>query len=89
MLWCNIYNVIRIKDGGIIISSELNFDLFSIYSRETYNKWQAQKWWAENYERVMELYNVQKLNRQAFPLPTPPRCEDEVGNSGFMHILDT
>ncbi|GJS90167.1 Brevis radix-like protein 4 [Tanacetum coccineum] len=25
----------------------------------------------------MELYNVQRLNRQAFPLPTPPRSEDE------------
>ncbi|KAL3535555.1 hypothetical protein ACH5RR_004016 [Cinchona calisaya] len=47
------------------------------FSRETFNKWQAQRWWAENYEKVMELYNVQKLNRQAFPLPTPPRSEDE------------
>nr|GMC61548.1 protein Brevis radix-like 4 [Ipomoea batatas] len=35
------------------------------------------KWWAENYDKVMELYNVQRLNRQAFPLPTPPRSEDE------------
>ena len=43
-----------------------------------FNKWQAQRWWAENYEKVMELYNVQRLNRQAFPLPTPPRSEDEV-----------
>lgn len=25
----------------------------------------------------MELYNVQRFNRQAFPLPTPPRSEDE------------
>ncbi|GFY98494.1 BREVIS RADIX-like 4 [Actinidia rufa] len=42
-----------------------------------FNKWQAQKWWTENYDKVMELYNVQRLNRQAFPLPTPPRSEDE------------
>ncbi|MBA0574351.1 hypothetical protein Golob_001565 [Gossypium lobatum] len=42
-----------------------------------FNKWQAQRWWAENYDRVMELYNVQRLHRQAFPLPTPPRSEDE------------
>ncbi|CAK9177104.1 unnamed protein product [Ilex paraguariensis] len=47
------------------------------FSREMFNKWQAQRWWTENYDRVMELYNVQKLNRQAFPLPTPPRSEDE------------
>ncbi|TKY72838.1 Brevis radix 4 [Spatholobus suberectus] len=46
-------------------------------SREIFNKWQAQRWWAENYDKVMELYNVQRLNRQAFPLPTPPRSEDE------------
>nr|GLL20701.1 protein Brevis radix-like 4 isoform X2 [Ipomoea trifida] len=47
------------------------------FSREMFNKYQAQKWWAENYDKVMELYNVQRLNRQAFPLPTPPRSEDE------------
>lgn len=43
-----------------------------------FNKLQAQRWWADNYDKVMELYNVQKLSRQAFPLPTPPRSEDEV-----------
>ncbi|KAL8191825.1 hypothetical protein R6Q57_028556 [Mikania cordata] len=47
------------------------------FSRETFNKWQAQKWWQENYDKVMELYNVQRLNRQAFPLPATPRSEDE------------
>ncbi|KAJ7955951.1 Protein Brevis radix-like [Quillaja saponaria] len=47
------------------------------FSREMFNKWQAQRWWAENYDRVMELYNVQRLNRQAFPLPATPRSEDE------------
>ncbi|XP_061337085.1 protein Brevis radix-like 4 isoform X2 [Gastrolobium bilobum] len=47
------------------------------FSREIFNKWQAQRWWAENYDKVMELYNVQRFNRQAFPLPTPPRSEDE------------
>ncbi|MBA0597627.1 hypothetical protein Goshw_019457 [Gossypium schwendimanii] len=45
-----------------------------------FNKWQAQRWWAENYDRVMELYNVQRFNRQAFPLPTPPRSEDEASS---------
>ncbi|XP_059633188.1 protein Brevis radix-like 4 isoform X2 [Cornus florida] len=48
------------------------------FSRGIFNKWQAQRWWAENHDRVMELYNVQRLNRHAFPLPTPPRSEDEV-----------
>ncbi|KAF8393563.1 hypothetical protein HHK36_021807 [Tetracentron sinense] len=47
------------------------------FSREMFNKWQAQRWWAENYDKVMELYNVQRFNRLAVPLPTPPRSEDE------------
>ncbi|PSS01306.1 Protein BREVIS RADIX like [Actinidia chinensis var. chinensis] len=49
------------------------------FSREMFNKWQAQRWWGENYDRIMELYNVQRLNRQA--LHTPPRSEDERDSS--------
>ncbi|KAE8661912.1 Protein BREVIS RADIX [Hibiscus syriacus] len=45
------------------------------FSREMFDKWQAQRWWGENYDRIMELYNVQRFNRQA--LHTPPRSEDE------------
>ncbi|KAL3500082.1 hypothetical protein ACH5RR_039175 [Cinchona calisaya] len=44
------------------------------FSREMFNKWQAQRWWGENYDRIMELYNVQKFNQQA--LNTPSRSED-------------
>lgn len=47
------------------------------FSREMFNKWQAQRWWAENCDKVMELYNVQHFNRDAVPLPTPPRPQDE------------
>lgn len=47
------------------------------FSRDMFNKWQAQRWWTENYEKVMELYNVKKLNRQAFPLPATPKSEEE------------
>ncbi|KAK6947321.1 Transcription factor BREVIS RADIX, N-terminal domain [Dillenia turbinata] len=47
--------------------------------REMFNKWQAQQWWGENYDRIMELYNVQRFNRQA--LHTPPRSEDERDSS--------
>ncbi|KAJ0007150.1 hypothetical protein Pint_29055 [Pistacia integerrima] len=50
------------------------------FSREMFNKWQAQRWWAENYDKVMELYNVQRFNREAVPLPTSPRSEDEVSS---------
>ncbi|KAF7829151.1 protein BREVIS RADIX-like [Senna tora] len=45
------------------------------FSREMFNKWQAQRWWGENYDRIMELYNVQRFNRQAFQ--TPSRADDE------------
>ncbi|CAN6859761.1 unnamed protein product [Brassica oleracea] len=32
----------------------------------------------ENFEKVMELYNVQQLNQQSVPVPTaPPRSKDE------------
>lgn len=48
------------------------------FSREMFNKWQAQRWWAENYDKVMELYNVQRFNREAVPLSTLPRSEDEI-----------
>ncbi|XP_062213935.1 protein Brevis radix-like 4 [Phragmites australis] len=44
------------------------------FSREMYDKLQAQKWWGENNERIMELYNVRRLSRQV--LPTAPRSDD-------------
>ncbi|XP_014507931.1 protein BREVIS RADIX [Vigna radiata var. radiata] len=54
------------------------------FSREMFNKWQAQRWWGENYDRIMELYNVQRFNRQA--LNTPPRSEDEPRDSTFSRL---
>ncbi|XP_073132163.1 protein Brevis radix-like 4 [Henckelia pumila] len=59
------------------------------FGRETFNKWQAQRWWAENCEKVMELYNVQRLNRQAFPLPTTPRSEDGSSSSKIESIQNS
>ncbi|KAF2582588.1 hypothetical protein F2Q68_00000713 [Brassica cretica] len=53
-----------------------------------FNKLQAQRWWADNYDKVKELYNVQKLSRNAFPLPTPPRSEDEA-KVEYHHPEDT
>ncbi|XP_022945535.1 protein BREVIS RADIX-like [Cucurbita moschata] len=49
------------------------------FDREMFNKWQAQRWWGENYDRITELYNVQRFNQQA--LHTPPRTEDERDSS--------
>ncbi|XP_035816926.1 protein Brevis radix-like 1 [Zea mays] len=47
------------------------------FSREIFNKWQAQRWWAENYDRIMELYNVQRFNQTVPLVPTTPKSEDE------------
>ncbi|XP_056842894.1 protein Brevis radix-like 2 [Raphanus sativus] len=48
------------------------------FSREMFDKGEAQKWWGENFEKVMELYNVQQVNQQSVPVPTaPPRSKDE------------
>ncbi|XP_073157381.1 protein Brevis radix-like 4 [Henckelia pumila] len=47
------------------------------FSQEMFNKWQAHRWWTDNCEKVMELYNVQRLNRQAFPLPTTPTISSQ------------
>lgn len=57
------------------------------FNRDMFNQWQAQKWWTDNYEKVLELYNVQRLSRHAFPLPTPPRSDDE--NSKIESIGDS
>nr|GMD97375.1 protein BREVIS RADIX-like [Ipomoea batatas] len=40
------------------------------FSRDMFDKWQAQRWWGENYDRIMELYNVQRFNQQAFGTPS-------------------
>ncbi|KAJ8774239.1 hypothetical protein K2173_009670 [Erythroxylum novogranatense] len=54
------------------------------FSRDMFNKWEAQRWWGENYDRIMELYNVQRFNRQ--DLHTPPRSEDETRYSTCTRI---
>jgi len=36
-----------------------------------FNKWEAQRWWGENYDRVVELYNVQTFSgQQGISTPT-------------------
>ncbi|XP_073101597.1 protein Brevis radix-like 1 isoform X2 [Elaeis guineensis] len=58
------------------------------FSREMFNKWQAQRWWGENYDRIMELYNVQRFSRQG--LPTPLRSDDGGAEESFYsHVGST
>ncbi|XP_072957334.1 protein Brevis radix-like 1 [Typha angustifolia] len=57
------------------------------FSREMFDKWQAQRWWGENYDRIMELYNVQRFSRQA--LTTPPRSDDGERESFYSRVGST
>ncbi|KAJ1440982.1 Brevis radix [Sesbania bispinosa] len=45
------------------------------FNREMFDRHQAQAWWGENYDRIMELYNVQSFNQNA--ISTSQRFEDE------------
>ncbi|XP_010542404.1 PREDICTED: protein Brevis radix-like 3 [Tarenaya hassleriana] len=58
------------------------------FSREMFNKWQAQRWWAENYDKVMELYNVQQFNQQSVPLQTPTSQDESAKESPVTPPLD-
>ncbi|XP_024317395.1 protein Brevis radix-like 2 isoform X3 [Brachypodium distachyon] len=40
------------------------------FSREMFNKCEAQRWWGENYDRVVELYNVQTFRQQGLSTPS-------------------
>ncbi|KAJ0759592.1 putative brevis radix (BRX) domain, protein BREVIS RADIX [Helianthus annuus] len=51
-----------------------------------FNKWQAQRWWSENCEKITELYNVQQFNQQGVPLPSPPRSEPEVSFFNYIFL---
>ncbi|XP_010509592.1 PREDICTED: protein Brevis radix-like 1 [Camelina sativa] len=57
------------------------------FSREVFDKWQAQRWWGENYDRIVELYNVQRFNRQA--LQTPGRSEDQSQRDSTYTRIDS
>ncbi|KAG7641515.1 Brevis radix (BRX) domain [Arabidopsis suecica] len=57
------------------------------FSREMYNKWQAQRWWGENYDKIVELYNVQRFNRQA--LQTPARSDDQSQRDSTYSKMDS
>jgi len=47
-----------------------------VCSRDMFNKWEAQRWWGENYDRVVELYNVQTFSRQQ-GISTPTSSIDD------------
>lgn len=46
-------------------------------SREIFNKWEAQRWWGENYDRLVELYNVQTFSGRQQGASTPTSSVDD------------
>ncbi|KAG8066113.1 hypothetical protein GUJ93_ZPchr0004g38456 [Zizania palustris] len=47
------------------------------FSRESFNKWEAQRWWGENYDRIVELYNVQTFSGRQQGVSTPTSSVDD------------
>ncbi|KAF2935677.1 putative protein Brevis radix-like 3 isoform X1 [Oryza sativa Japonica Group] len=47
------------------------------FSREIFNKWEAQRWWGENYDRIVELYNVQTFSGRQQGVSTPTSSVDD------------
>jgi hypothetical protein len=57
-----------------------------VCSREIFNKWEAQRWWGENYDRIVELYNVQTFSGRQQGVSTPTSSVDDsilVGTTPF------
>ncbi|TVU15871.1 hypothetical protein EJB05_39413 [Eragrostis curvula] len=47
------------------------------FSREMFNKWEAQRWWGENYDRIVELYNVLTFSGRQQGASTPASSVDD------------
>ncbi|KAF8670237.1 hypothetical protein HU200_050769 [Digitaria exilis] len=57
------------------------------FSREMFNKWEAQRWWGENYDRIVELYNVVTFSGRQQGCSTPVSSVDDsvLRESSYSH----
>nr|CAB3485650.1 unnamed protein product [Digitaria exilis] len=57
------------------------------FSREMFNKWEAQRWWGENYDRIVELYNVVTFSGRQQGCSTPVSSVDDsvMRESSYSH----
>ncbi|CAN6240763.1 unnamed protein product [Urochloa humidicola] len=57
------------------------------FSREMFNKWEAQRWWGENYDRIVELYNVVMFSGRQQGCSTPVSSVDDsvLRESSYSH----
>ncbi|CAL5025624.1 unnamed protein product [Urochloa decumbens] len=57
------------------------------FSREMFNKWEAQRWWGENYDRIVELYNVVMFSGRHQGCSTPASSVDDsvLRESSYSH----
>ncbi|KAK7266284.1 hypothetical protein RIF29_18927 [Crotalaria pallida] len=62
------------------------------FNREMFNQWQAQKWWDENRDKIVELYNIQRINRQDLniaPTPTEHEIVEQPREASYPTLADT
>jgi hypothetical protein len=57
-----------------------------------FNKWEAQRWWGENYDRIVELYNVVTFSGRQQGCSTPASSVDDSALVGIatghcMHCI--
>ena len=55
-------------------------------SKEKFNKSHAQLWWIENYDKIVELYNVERTSREASFLITKSEGEEEVVSLSLVNL---
>ena len=58
--------------------------LFS--SKEDFRKCDAQKLWIENYDKIVELYNVERTSGEASCLITRPKGEEDVVSLSVVNL---
>ncbi|VAH36171.1 unnamed protein product [Triticum turgidum subsp. durum] len=60
------------------------------FSREMFNKWKAQRWWGENYDRIVELYNVQTFSgtQQGGSTPTSSVDDSLLASVSISNVSD-
>jgi hypothetical protein len=51
-----------------------------------FNKWEAQRWWGENYDRIVELYNVVMFSGRQQGCSTPVSSVDDLALVGVATV---
>ena len=55
-------------------------------SKEDFRRCEAQKWYIENYDKIVELYNVERTSGEASCLITRPEGEEDVVSLSVVNL---